>query len=342
MALPIFRPTLKRRDMGSVLSCIVSDKLGPGDLVRDLVGRVCQALGAGGGVTVSSPYAGLSLALEALGLAPGDGVVLSALAPAVHLRAIRDRGLVPLLADVDPESGCIDPASAGALAANGAKALVAHHALGFVADLEALRGTGLPVVEEASQAFGARYAGGAPCGGSGDLSLLSLEPEGIVTCGGGALVLARTRPAAAGLRRSSEASPVYAPLPDLNAALGISQVAALERFLAVRREIGAAYAQALLKSRHRPLVQKGEAEPVPFSFPVLLADGMKDARAFALKKGIETLPAFGECAAAVDGAAADSCPHARSLMLRCLLFPLYPMLARRDVETVAKVLASLP
>ena len=55
--------------MGSVLSCIVSDKLGPGDLVRDLVGRVCQALGAGGGVTVSSPYAGLSLALEALGLA---------------------------------------------------------------------------------------------------------------------------------------------------------------------------------------------------------------------------------------------------------------------------------
>ena len=151
-----------------------------------------------------------------------------------------------------------------------------------------------------------------------------------------------TRQPAAGLRRTAEGSPVYAPLPDLNTALGISQIAALERFLAVRREIGAAYAQALLKSRHRPLVQKGEAEPVPFSFPVLLADGMKDVRAFALKKGIETLPAFGECAAAVDGAGADACPHARSLMLRCLLFPLYPMLARRDVETVAKVLAALP
>jgi perosamine synthetase len=342
MAIPIFRPTLKRRDMGSVLSCIVSDKLGPGDLARDLVSRVCQATGTGGGVTVSSPYAGLSLALEALGLQPGDAVVLSALAPAVHLHALRDRGFVPLVADVDPESGCIDPASAVPLAAKGAKALVAQHPLGFIAELEALRGAGLPVVEDVSQAFGAHLPGGAPCGGGGDLSLLSLEPEGIVTCGGGALVLGRTRQAAAGLRRTAEGSPVYAPLPDLNAALGISQVAALERFLAVRREISAAYSQALLKSRHRTLVQKGEAEPVPFSFPVLLADGMKDVRAFAMKKGIETQPAFAECAAAVDEGAAEACPHARSLVLRCLLFPLYPMLARLDVETIAKVLAALP
>ena len=342
MAIPIFRPTLKRRDMGSVLSCIVSDKLGPGDLARDLVARVAQALGAGGGVAVVSPYAGVSLALEALGLVAGDGVALSALAPAVHLSAIRHRGLVPLLADVDPESGIIDPAAAAGFAARGAKAVIVHHALGFVADLEALRAAGLPLIEDASQAFGARVAGGAPCGGGGDLALLSLEPEGIVTCGGGALVLGRSKQAAAGLRRFAEASPFYAPLPDLNAALGISQVAALERFLAVRREIAAAYAQALMKSRHRPLVQKGEAEPVPFSFPVLLSDGMKDARAFAMKKGIETLPAFADCAAAVDEAAAEACPHARSLMMRCLLFPLYPMLARRDVEMVAKVLSALP
>lgn len=342
MAIPIFRPTLKRRDMGSVLGCIVSDKLGPGDLARDLVARVSQATGTAGGVTVTSEYAGLSLALEALGLAPGDAVGLSALAPAIHLRAVRDRGLVPLLIDVDPDSGSIDPAAAAPLAAKGARAFLAHHALGLVADLEALRATGLPVIEDASQALGARYAGGSPCGGGGELCLLSLAPEGIVTCGGGALLLGRTRQAAAGLRHSAEASPLYAPLPDLNAALGISQVAALERFLAVRREIGGAYAQALLKGRHRPLVQKGEAEPVPFSFPVLLADGMKDARAFALKKGIETLPAFAESAAAVDAAAAEACPNARSLMLRCLLFPLYPMLARRDVETITKVLAALP
>jgi dTDP-4-amino-4,6-dideoxygalactose transaminase len=342
MAIPIYRPTLKRRDMGSVLSCIVSDKLGPGDLARDLVSRVSQLLGAGGGVTVSSPYAGLSLALEALGIERGSAVILPALAPAVHLRAIRDRGLVALLADADPESGCVDPGSVVRLAERGAKAVIVRHTLGFAADLEALRPVGLPLIEDVSQALGARFPGGAPCGGAGDLCLLSLEPEGIVTCGGGALVLGRSRQSAAALRRAADGSPVYAPLPDMNAALGVAQVVALERFLAVRREIASAYGQALLRSRHRPLVQKGEAEPVPFSFAVLLADGMKDVRAFAMKKNVETVPAFAECAATADEQAAESCPGARSLMLRCLLFPLYPMLARRDVETVAKVLGALP
>jgi len=342
MAIPIFRPTLKRRDMGSVLSCIVSDRLGPGELARDLVSRLSQATGMGGGVVVASAYAGLSLALEALALAPGDAVALSALTPAVHLRAIRDRGLVPLIADVDPESGCIDAASVGELVTRGAKAFVVHHPLGLVADLEALRSTGLPLIEDVSQALGAHLPGGAPCGSAGDLVLLSLEPEGIVTCGGGAAVLGRTRAAATGLRKAADASPAYAPLPDLNAALGISQAASLERFLAVRREIAGVYLQALLKSRHRPLAQKGDAEPVPFSFPVLLADGVKEVRAFAMKKGIETQPAFAGSAAALEESVAEACPRARSLVLRCLLFPLYPMLARRDVELIAKVLSALP
>ncbi len=141
MAIPIFRPTLKRRDMGSVLSCIVSDKLGPGDLARDLVARVCQATGRGRRRDRGQPLRGDSRSRSRPSASrAGDGVVLSALAPAVHLRAIRDRGLVPLLADVDPECGVIDPAAAAGLAARGAKAVIAHHALGFVADLEALRG----------------------------------------------------------------------------------------------------------------------------------------------------------------------------------------------------------
>ncbi len=50
MALPVFRPTVKRKDMGSVLSCIVSDRLGPGEISRDLVSRVCHALGHAGGI----------------------------------------------------------------------------------------------------------------------------------------------------------------------------------------------------------------------------------------------------------------------------------------------------
>ena len=78
------------------------------------------------------------------------------------------------------------------------------------------------------------------------------------------------------------------------------------------------------------------------SFPVALADGMKDVRQYALKKAVDTLPAFGNTIAALEDSPAAHCAHARSLVLRCLLFPLYPTLGKRDVENVCKVLASLP
>jgi perosamine synthetase len=327
--------------MGSVLSCIVSDRIGPGEVSRDLVSRMCQYLGMSGGVSLSHPYLALSLALDSLGLGAGDPVVLSALSPSLHVRVVKDKGLVPLLADVEPESGSLDPREAEKLLSRGPKAIVVHHSLGIVAQMEAIKAFGLPVIEDISQGLGGKI-GESVCGGSGELSVISMFPEDIVTCGGGAVVLAKSRNAAAGLRRLAEQSPLLSPLADMNAALGISQIHDLERFISARREIQAAYAQSLMKSRHKQLIQKGEVDNVLCAFPVALADGMKDARQYAMKKNVETAPAFAEAAVSRDDAADFPCPNARSLMLRCLLFPLYPMLVRRDVETVQKVLATLP
>ncbi|HTZ50785.1 MAG TPA: DegT/DnrJ/EryC1/StrS family aminotransferase [Spirochaetia bacterium] len=365
MALPVFRPTVKRKDMGSVLSCIVSDRLGPGEISRDLVSRVCHVLGHAGGISLATSYLAVSAALEALGLSPSDAVVVPALAPSTWLRVLMDRGLVPMVCDVDPETGSLDTAQAAALVQKGARAVMVPHTLGIIADISALSPLGVPIIEDASQALGGKI-GETPCGGMADLCLLSMEPEHIVTCGGGALVLGRSRQAAAALKRVQESSPRYSPLADMNAALGISQLAALESFVMVRREVAAAYAQALLKSRHKALVQKTEADHVFCSFPVALSDGMKDVRGYALKKSVDTVPAFAESIAALgtsnpdqpsgpaatavpEGAAeaasqdpAAGCPNARSLALRCLLFPLYPMLGKRDVEAVCRVLSTMP
>jgi dTDP-4-amino-4,6-dideoxygalactose transaminase len=54
------------------------------------------------------------------------------------------------------------------------------------------------------------------------------------------------------------------------------------------------------------------------------------------------MPAFADSIAALEDSPAAHCVNARSLVLRCLLFPLYPMLGKRDVEGVCKVLATLP
>jgi perosamine synthetase len=341
MAIPVFRPTVKRKDMGSVLSCIVSDKIGPGEISRELVARASHMLGHAGGVTLCNSYLALSAALEALGIVSSDHVVLPARAHALWLRVLTDRGVVPLVADVEPETGAIDPQQLAPLMQKGPKAILVPHTLGIVPDMEALKTHGIPILEDASQALGGKV-GDQPCGGMADVCLVCLEPEHIVTCGGGALVLAKSKQVAAAVRRIQESSPLYSPLADMNAALGISQLAALESFVAARREISQVFAQSLLKSRHKSLVQKIDAENVLSSFPVALADGMKEVRQYAMKKNVDTLPAFADSIAALEDSPAAHCPNARSLVLRCLLVPLYPMLAKRDVEAVSRVLATLP
>jgi dTDP-4-amino-4,6-dideoxygalactose transaminase len=274
-------------------------------------------------------------------LAPPAAVVLPALAPSLWIRAVRARGLSPAIVDVDPETGLIDQAAIAEQVQQGARAILVPHTLGIIAELESVKAHGVQILEDVSQALGGS-AGEIPCGGTADFCLISLDPDNIITCGAGALVLGKSKQAAAAIRKLVEGSPLHSPIPDMNAALGISQIAALDRFVHARREIANVFLQSLQKSRHKSLVQKFDAENVLSSFPVALTAGMKEVRQYALKRNVETIPAFAETIATQDEETASQWPNARSLALRCLLFPLYPMLARRDVETIAKVLSTLP
>ena len=136
----------------------------------------------------------------------------------------------------------------------------------------------------------------------------------------------------------------------MNAALGITQVRELQRFLDKRFEIAQVFREALLRSRHSPLFNNEGGVWVDFSFPILVKDGRLEIMQYANKKGIQSEPAFKDAIVAVEGHASpeegnDSdrkFPNARELLWRCLLFPLYPSLARKDVQLICKILSTLP
>ena len=84
---------------------------------------------------------------------------------------------------------------------------------------------------------------------------------------------------------------------------------------------------------------------VNFSFPILVKQGRAEVRRYAEKRGIETVPAFGESVLTVEGAPWSSPgahPNAEQLLRRTLLFPLYPSLPRKDIQLLSKVLSTLP
>jgi dTDP-4-amino-4,6-dideoxygalactose transaminase len=200
--------------------------------------------------------------------------------------------------------------------------------------------------------------------------VLSLAPEGVITAGTGAAVFVRERRALKALRDAVERQPRDGLLPDLNAALGLAQVRELEAFLKSRRAIAEALAQAVARSRHGRLGAERESSDVPYGFPVLVKEGVKQVRQFAMKKGVETRSAFGDAIiafgrvpdepaagtvekaeggepaasglAAREVLAEAAAPNAKDLLGRCTLFPLYPTLTKRDVQLIAKVLSALP
>jgi dTDP-4-amino-4,6-dideoxygalactose transaminase len=137
----------------------------------------------------------------------------------------------------------------------------------------------------------------------------------------------------------------HARLPDLNAALALAQFREIDSFIAGRKQIAQAYARAVQSTRHRAVLQSGEGENVYSVFPVMLESGMRDARRYCRRKGVETAPAFGESILAAEALPAEDMPElprARAALLRCLAVPLYPALGRDRIEAVCRVLATLP
>ncbi len=380
VSIPVFRPTLRRRDFNSVLSCLVSDRLAGGPLNHELSAELARYLGAAGGACLATYREAVDCALEALGLARGEAVVLSALAPAEYLHRLAARGLRALLADVDPGTGLVLRSEVERLLGSAPKALILHYPLGCVPDSDELFRLGLPVLEDISQALGASLGDGgdaeaegpppAPsrrCGSLGAVSLLSLAPEGIITAGAGAAVFARDRRELKGLKEAVERRPRDALLSDMNAALGLAQAREIERFLKSRRTIAGLFTQAVARSRHGRLGPLQEQTGVPFAFPVLVKDGLKTVRQFAMKRNIDTCSAFADTAAALGQVPAGQAPAepadgggqpepqpgsrpeaagvpaaARDLLARCVLFPLYPTLLKRDLQLIVKVLSALP
>lgn len=341
MPIPIYRPSVKRKELDSVLSTMVEDRLGPGTVAQELVKEVGAYLELETGVALREYGRAVETAIECLGIARGEKVLISPLAPSIYMEVFLSRGIEPVFVDIDPDTGCTAVEHIQNLADGAAKAVVVTGTLGFIPDLEAIAGLGVPIIEDVTQCIGAN-TGIRKCGTYGSVVILGMEPEDIITSGGGALVFARTKREAANLKKITSIYPRTAFLQDMNAALGVVQIRSIENFIAQRKEIAQVYVRALMRSRHRTLVQKGEAENVHYSFPVLLDSGVKEVRQYARKRNVDTALAFEDTIYGRFEVTDQPCPHAQSIILRCVLFPLYPTLGRKHAGEVEKVLSTLP
>ena len=146
-------------------------------------------LGARFCVGVANGTEAITIALRALGLGPGDDVVLPSLTFYATAEATVAAGARPVFCDVDPETFCVTGETVRQALTPATRAIVAVHLFGNVAPIDELRPLGVPVIEDAAQAAGAD-TGGRRAGALGDAATFSFFPAKNLPClgDGGAIV----------------------------------------------------------------------------------------------------------------------------------------------------------
>ena len=271
--LPYARHHIDDDDIAAVVSVLRSDWLTSGSMVGEFERAVARAGGTEDAVAVNSGTAALHAAMFALGIGPGDEVLVPPMTFAASANAVVYQGGSPVFVDVDPGTLLIDPERVERAITSRTKAIVAVDYAGQPCDYDTLRAIAsarrLPIVADACHAIGARDRRRL-IGTLADLTAFSFHPVKHVTTGEGGAVVTNDPRLAARMRsfrnhgishdhqqRNVQASWKYEivelgynyRLTDIQCALGVSQVGKLEANLSRRRAIAAEYDRAFLTMR---------------------------------------------------------------------------------------------
>ncbi len=333
--------------------------LGQGAEVRALEARLAERLGARNCVAVSSGTAALHLALAAIDPPPGAEIVTSAMTWIATHHAIDYVGCHAVLADIDPSTGNVDPASVQEGITDRTGALLVVHYAGYPADLRELRAVaeqhGIPLVEDAAQAFGSTYAG-EPIGAGGNLQAFSFGPtKNLTTIHGGAVTTGDDDQAqrlrqlrslglgrgaserALGSRGSSyragydlsEVGFRY-EMPDVHAAVGLGQLEVFDAENERRAQLAERYAEALAGVDGIELPDRaGDRVGSNYFYPVL-AERRDELAATLRERGIDVSVHY-PLNPLVDSAGV---PKAEAFAERTLTLPLHPSLFDDQQEAV--------
>src|SRR3954463_7266437 len=181
MAVPLFDPSTPleplRGELDAAIARVLDSKhfiLGPE--VSAFEEEFARYLGAGHVVGVANGTEALTIALRALGVGPGDDVVVPSFSFYASAEAIPPTGARPVFCDVDPETFCVTPETVKAALTPNTKAVIAVHLFGNVAPIAEIEALGVPVVEDTAQAAGSTGPDGRP-GALGTIATFSFYPS---------------------------------------------------------------------------------------------------------------------------------------------------------------------
>jgi UDP-4-amino-4,6-dideoxy-N-acetyl-beta-L-altrosamine transaminase len=369
--LPYARQWIDEDDITAVTEVLRGEFLTTGPKIREFEEKFARYVGARYAVAVANGTAALHAAVFAAGVGPGDEVITTPMTFAASANCVLYQGGQVVFADIRPEDGNIDPAEILAKLTGRTKAVIPVHFAGRPADLReihALAGKhGLVVIEDAAHALGASYHG-KKIGGLSQLTIFSFHPVKHITTGEGGmittndselykkLVMFRNHGITRDRRELTEdAGPWYYEmqvlgynyrLTDLQAALGIRQLAKCRDFIALRRKYAGLYNGAFqdlaevitpveppgLESAWHLYVLQLRTEKLTVGRKKIFAA----LRAENIGVNVHYIPVYRHPYYRELGYNQGLCPKSEQLYERIITLPLFPGMTEQDVEDVIR------
>lgn len=359
--IPVAQPDLNGHEKDYVNRCLDSSWISSnGEFLTAFEKGFARYCGAKHGIGTCNGTSAVHLALIALGIQPGDEVLVPTLTFVAVPNAVRYCQAVPVLVDCDPLTYGIDPIQMEKKITSRTRAIIVVHLYGHPVDMDPILAIatrhGLPVIEDAAEAHGAEYKG-RRVGGIGHCGTFSFYGNKIITTGEGGMVVTNDDALAAQLRlycgqgqdpKRRYWFPVIGHnfrMTNVAAAIGMAQLEQIEEALAVRARLAGWYQDALTpleKFLRLPHVEPW-ARHAFWMYTVLLRQGGETERDRVMENldnaGIETRPVFYPIHLLPPYAEnSDGYPVATHCAAQGFNLPTHAGVTRDDVDRIAETL----
>ena len=358
--IPISKPMISDLDIQYVTDAVSSGWVSSiGYYVERFEREFADFCGVTHCISTSNGTVAIHLALMALGIGAGDEVIVPDLTFAATANAVILTGATPVFADVRRSDWCIDPISVLNKVTPKTKAIIPVHLYGHPCEMDALHAIakehGLHVIEDAAEAHGATYRG-KRVGGLGDCATFSFYGNKIITTGEGGCITTDSDAIAErarllrdhGMSKENRYWHVEVGynyrITNLQAALGVAQLAKIEHFLRERARILQTYRHYLTPHGYILNPHLDATQPVNWLTCVLLPEGTREHRDQRLakfkEKGIDSRPFFYPLTKMPIYNGARN-PISEYLSCNGFNLPTFSGLTDEDIQRISNVLLSM-